>query len=84
MEKIINIAFAYCFKEARLSTAGGSDLEHNKFVGNVSTIMRMLTSKDGHPPSYFDNAGEKVLGEDGNNIFKEILITNHNEVVKKR
>ena len=23
-------AFAYCFKEARLSTTGGSDIEHNK------------------------------------------------------
>ena len=26
----VNNAFAYCFKEARLSTTGGSDIEHNK------------------------------------------------------
>ena len=25
---LVNIAFAYCFKEARLSTTGGSDIEH--------------------------------------------------------
>ena len=35
------IAFAYCFKEAFLSTAGGSDLEHNKFVGLVTTCLRL-------------------------------------------
>ena len=27
---------------------GGSDLEHNKHVGHVSTIMRSITSKDGN------------------------------------
>ena len=27
-----------------LSTTGGSDLEDNKFVAQISTIMRMLTS----------------------------------------
>ena len=42
--RIMNNAFAYTFKEARLSTTGGSDLEDNKFVGQTSTIMRMLTS----------------------------------------
>ena len=44
--RLTNNALAYCFKEARLSTTGGSDLEHNKYVGQVSTIMRLLTSKD--------------------------------------
>jgi len=45
--RLTNNAFAYAFKEARLSTTSGSDLEHNKFVGQVSTILRTLTSKDG-------------------------------------
>ena len=28
---LVNNASAYCFKEARSSTTGGSDLEHNMF-----------------------------------------------------
>ena len=39
--RLINNAFAYCFKETRLSRTSGSDLEHNKYVGQVSTIMRV-------------------------------------------
>ena len=38
---LINNAFACCFKEARLSSTGGSDLEHNKYAGQVSTIMQL-------------------------------------------
>ena len=44
--RLVNKAFAFCFKEARLSTTGGLDLEHHKNVGQTSTIMRYLTSKD--------------------------------------
>ena len=38
---LIKNAFAYCFKGARLSSTVGSDLEHNKHAGQVSTIMRL-------------------------------------------
>ena len=34
-------AFAYCFNKARLRTTRGSDIGHNKYVGQVSTIMRV-------------------------------------------
>ena len=44
--RLLNIACADCFKEAHLSTAGGSDKKHNKYLGQVSMIMRALTSKD--------------------------------------
>ena len=43
----VNDAFAFCFKEARLSTTIGSDFEHNKFCGQVSTIMKVISNKDG-------------------------------------
>ena len=46
--RLIDIAFAYCFKEAFSSTTGGSDLKHSNYVGQVSTKMKSLTSKDGH------------------------------------
>ena len=45
--RLTNNGFSYVFKEARLSTTAGSDLENNKFVGQVSTVMRTLTSRDG-------------------------------------
>ena len=38
---LVNNAFVYCFKESRLATTGGSDTEHNKYLGQVSTIMRV-------------------------------------------
>ena len=38
--RLVNNAFAFCFKEARLSTTLGSDNKTNNFCGQVSTIMR--------------------------------------------
>ena len=73
--RLINNALAYCFKKARLLTTGGSDLEHNKYVGQVSTIMRLLTSKDSDLSSCFDKSGESALNE--NIVLKRILIKNH-------
>ena len=55
--RLINNAFAYCFTQATLGTTGGGDLEDMKYVGQVSTIMRLLTSKDGDSSSYFDKNG---------------------------
>ena len=52
--RLVNHAFDYCFIEAPLRTTGGSDVEHNKYVGQVSTIMRALTSKVGDLLSHFD------------------------------
>ena len=45
--RLVNNAFAFCFKEVRLSTTIGSDIEHNKFCGHVSTIMKVISNKDG-------------------------------------
>ena len=73
--RLVNNAFAYCFKEATLSTAGGMEIEGYKYVGPVSTIMRLLTSKDGDLSSYLDKNGESVLNND--NPLKQILINNH-------
>ena len=72
---LMNFALAYCFNEARLSTTGGSDLEHIEYLGQVSTIMRSLTSKDNDLSSCFDKNGERAL--DNNNVLKRILFNNH-------
>ena len=60
---------------AFLSTTGGSDLEENRYIGQVSTIMRFLTSNDSDLSSCFDENGEKTLND--NNLLKQILINNH-------
>ena len=37
--RLVNNAFAYCFKEATLSTNGGMEIEQVKILGQLSTIM---------------------------------------------
>ena len=56
--RLTNNGLAYVFKEDRLSTTSSSDLEHNKLVGQVSTIMRCLTNEDGGLLSQYDNTKE--------------------------
>ena len=57
------------------------DLEDIKYVGQVSTIMRLLTSKDSDLSSYFDKNGEAVINDD--NSLKKILINNHDVAANK-
>ena len=78
--RLIKNSFACCFKEARLSTTGASDLEHNKYVGQVSTIIRLLTSKNNDFPSCFEKNGENPLND--NNLLQRILINNHTDANK--
>ena len=55
---LINNAFAFCFEEARLSITLGSDIEHCKFCGQVSTFMRRRSKKDGDILCQFNNINE--------------------------
>ena len=48
-------------KEARLSTTLGSDIETNIFCGQVSTVMRVISIKDGDLLSQFDNIDENDI-----------------------
>ena len=76
--RLTNNAFAYCFKEARLSVTSGGDLEHNKYCGQVSTIMRVLFSKESDLLSQFDNINEGNGNADFNSTsLKKMLIDNH-------
>ena len=56
--RLVKIALAYTFKEARLATTGGSDLEHIKDVGQVSTILTLITNSDGDLLYGFDEMKE--------------------------
>ena len=79
--RLINNAFAYCFTQVTLSSTGGMDLEDIKYVGQVSTIMRLLTSKDSDLSSYFDKNGESVIND--KNPLKRILINNQDVAANK-
>ena len=86
--RLVNNAFAFCFKEARLSTTSGGDLEQNKFVGKLSTILRAITSEDGDLLWHFDKINEKtgtgVVTADNikSTSLKKMLINNHQSANK--
>ena len=80
-----NNGFAYVFQEGRLSTST-TDLEHNKYLGQISTIMRLVSSRDGDLLSQFDNINEEIDADEAatsNNILNtslnKMLINNHEE-----
>ena len=58
---LVNIGYAFCFKEARLSTNIGSDIEHNKLCGQVSTIMKVVSNKIDDLVSQFGNINENDI-----------------------
>ena len=76
--RMTNNAFANCFKEARLGITSGGDLEHNKYVGPISTIMRVLTSKHDDLLSQFHNINEgNGTADFDSTSLKKMLINNH-------
>ena len=91
--RLVNNGFAFCFKEARLSTSLGSDLEINKFCGQISTIMRAISNKDGDLVSQFDNINEndipilerlvKLPPQIRDTPHYKMLIDNHMQIEEK-
>ena len=59
--RLVNNAYAFCFKEGRLSTTIGSDIEHNKICGQISTIMKVVSNKDDDLLSQFGNINENDI-----------------------
>ena len=83
--RLNNNGFAYVFQEARLSTAT-TDLEHYKYCGQISTIMRLVSSRDGDLLSQFDNINEEIganAAATSDNLrstsLNKMLISNHEE-----
>ena len=76
--RLVNNAFAYTIHDARISTSAGVEIDQNKYVGPISTIMRLVTEKGGDLSTYFDIIDES---EDkiNNTSLKKILIDNHTE-----
>ena len=59
--RLVNNAFAFCFKEARLSATISSDIENDKFCEQVSTILKIISKKNGGMLSQFDNINENDI-----------------------
>ena len=59
--RLVNNAFAFSFKEARLTTSMGGDIENIKFCGQISTFMGAISNKDGDLLSQFDNINENDI-----------------------
>ena len=59
--RLVNNGYAFYFKEARLSTTIGSDMETNKFCGQISTIMEVISNKDGDLLSQSDIINENDI-----------------------
>ena len=74
--KLVNNAVDKCFKEAGLSTTGGSGIEHKKFSGQNSTIMKALTSKAGDLLSHVNEIDESEAEIENTRLHH--LINNHN------
>ena len=72
--RLVNNGLAHCFKEGVLATTGGMELENIKFLGQVSSIMKFLTRKDGDLISQFDNINEDI-GADENATSENIRST---------
>ena len=90
--RLVNNGFAFCFKEARLSATIGRDTEINKFCGQLSTIMRVISNKDDDLLSRFDNDVEKdnpkferlpnLLPQITDTPHHKMLINNHTDAKK--
>ena len=79
--RLVNEAFAYTLHIARLSNSSGVEIEQNKFLGPISTIMRSVTQKDGDLSSYFDVIDESEAGIDDSAIEQ---ILNNNVIADNR
>ena len=59
--RLVNISFAFCFKQARSGTTIGGDIDVNKFCGQVFTIVKVISNKDGDLLSQLDNINENDI-----------------------
>ena len=92
--RLVNNGSAFCFNEARLSTTIGRDIEHNKFCGQVSTIMRVISNKDDDLLSQIGNINENDIPllerwadlppQIRSSPHQKMLIDNHTDVNKRK
>ena len=74
--RLVNNGLAYILQEGWLSKSAGTEMEHNKNLGNVSAILRLLTQRDGDLSSCFDKIDETEAGIN-NSTIKQMIIDSH-------
>ena len=84
--RLVNNGFAFCFKEARLSTTIGSDIKITKFCGQLSTNMGVISNKDVDFLSQFDKINENDIPivEKHANLAPQIGDTPHHKMLTKQ
>ena len=68
--RVVNNGFAHCVKEGVITTTGGMEIENIKFLGQVSTFMRVLTSKDGDLVSHLDQIDESRAASNNTSLVQ--------------
>ena len=61
--RLVNNAYAHKFKEFYLYFTRGNGKEYSKFVPQISTTMRLLTSRDGDLSSFFDKINKNDIND---------------------
>ena len=79
--RLVKNAFAYTIHDARISTTAGAEREQNKYVGLISTIMRLVTEKYSDLSTFFDIIDESE-DEINNTSLKKVLIIIHTDANK--
>ena len=92
--RLVNNGFAFCFEEARLSTNVGSDIEHNKSCGQVSTTMKVVSNRDDDLFSQFGQINEidipllerlaDLPSQIRSTLHQNMLIDNHTDPNKDK
>ena len=81
---MVNNGFAFGFKERNITTTGGMEIEDVKFFGQVPSIMRSSTNKDGHLLSYVNFINDTDANTSMNNIaLNDRLIISHSVAVDR-
>ena len=90
--RLVNFAYAFCFKEARLSTTIVGDIEQNKFCGQ-SNIMKVISIKDDDLLSQFGNNNENDIPllerladlppHFRSTLLQKMLIDNHTDIFRR-
>ena len=78
----VNIAFTYTIHDPQISPSAGIEIEKSKYVGPVSTNMRLITQKDGDLSKYFDVI-DKNENTTNDSSLKHILFNNHSKAKRR-
>ena len=81
---LVITGLAYTSQEARLSRSSATEVENNKNLGTLPTIMRLLTQKHRDLSSYFDKSEEREAGISNSSVKHQLTDSHSNEDNKEK